>query len=62
MEKENKFDKMKNIRIDYLTSENFDDLINCKYDLDIDDLVVCDYRTIQNRVFIYIFRRRYCKR
>lgn len=43
MEKENKFDKMKNIRIDYLTSENFDDLINCKYDLDIDDLVVCDH-------------------
>ena len=43
MEKENKFDKMKNIRIDYLTSENFDDLIKCKYDLDIDDLVVCDH-------------------
>lgn len=43
MEKENIFDKMKNIRIDYLTSENFDDLVNCKYDLDIDDLVVCDH-------------------
>lgn len=38
----NKFDEKGKIDLDDLTVENFDELVNCKHSLDIDNLIRCD--------------------